>query len=162
MILRNARPTDAAAIAALWTPIIRDTLITFTTEEKTAADVAMLIEARQAAGQGALVAEEAGTVLGFASYGPFRAGPGYRHSAEHTILLTPEARGRGVGRALMQALIAHATKAGIHALIGGVSGANPGAVAFHAALGFAEVGRLPQVGYKSGQWLDLVLMQRLL
>lgn len=159
MRLRRARAADAEAICAIANPIIRDTLITFTTEEKTPESVAAEIEAR---GPAYLVGEIAGRVLGFASYAQFRAGPGYAYCMEHTIQLAPEARGQGLGRALMERLATVAEENGVHALVGGISAANPGGLGFHAALGFAEVGRLPEVGYKAGRWLDLVLMQKIL
>ncbi len=159
MIVRQARAGDAAAICAIHNPIIHDTLITFTTTERTPEAVAADIAAR---GAGFLVAELDGAVLGFASFGLFRGGPGYAFSREHTILLDPRARGRGIGRVLMTRLEEAAAEEGVHVLVGGVSAANPGGLAFHAALGFAEVGRMPEVGFKAGQWLDLVLMQKIL
>jgi L-amino acid N-acyltransferase len=81
---------------------------------------------------------------------------------EHTVLLAPDARGRGLGRALMRAVEDHARGAGVHSLFGGVSGANPEGRAFHLALGFAEVAVLREVGWKWGRWLDLHLMQKIL
>lgn len=161
-MIRPARPGDIPGVLAIWNPIIRDTLITFTPDEKAPQDMAELLRSRAAAGQPFLVAEEDGQVAGFVTYGPFRGGAGYRHSAEHTILLAPVARGRGLGRALMAAMEEHARAQGIHAMIGGVSAANPKGVAFHAAIGYAEVARVPQVGRKAGRWLDLVLMQKIL
>lgn len=159
MILRRARAADAEAICAIANPIIRDTLITFTTEQKTPEGVAAEIAARGAA---YLVGEVDGQVLGFASYGQFRGGPGYAHSMEHSIQLAPRARGRGMGRALMARLADVAAENGVHVLVAGISGANPGGIGFHAALGFSEVGRMPEVGFKAGRWLDLVLMQKIL
>lgn len=162
MTLRPATPADAPAIAAIWNPFIRDSFVTFNAAEKSAQEVAELIDARGAAGHGFLVAAEGDAVLGFASYGQFRAGVGYAHTMEHTILLAPGGRGRGLGRALMAALEAHAAAAGAHSMIAGVSAANPDGVAFHAAIGYAVIARLPQVGRKAGRWLDLVLMQKML
>lgn len=159
MKLRQARPEDAAAICAIANPIIRDTAITFTTLEKTPEGVAAEISAR---GPAYVVGEVAGQVLGFATYTQFRGGPGYAHSMEHTILLAPEARGRGMGRALIGRLATVAEENGVHVLVGGVSAVNTAGIAFHAAVGFEEVGRMPEVGYKAGQWLDLVLMQKIL
>lgn len=159
MILRPARATDAARIGAIWNPIIRDTAITFTSEQKSEADLVAMIGAR---GKAFLVAEIEAEVVGFASYGGFRSGPGYAHAREHTILLGEAARGHGIGRALMQALEAQARAEDVHVLVAGISGENPAAVAFHAALGFAEVGRMPEVGRKFGRWMDLVLMQKIL
>jgi phosphinothricin acetyltransferase len=159
-MIRDARPDDCAAIAALWNPVIRDTAITFTTLEKTGASLQQTLAEKAAAGFPFLVAEVAGAVAGFATYGSFRNGPGYVRTAEHTIILGPQARGRGIGRGLMAALEQRARAAGIHSLIAGVSGENPEGRAFHAAVGFAEIAVLPEVGYKFGRYMDLVLMQK--
>lgn len=160
-MIRPARPDDAAAIVAFWNPLIRDTLVTFNPMEKTEAEVAESIRAKAEAGHAFLVAEDGG-ILGFASYGQFRAGPGYARAMEHTIILAPPAQGRGVGRALMAGIEDHARGRGYHSMIAGVSGGNPAGRAFHAALGYAEVAVVPQVGWKFGQFWDLVLMQKLL
>ncbi|SRR6056297_380749 len=160
MIIRAARAGDAAAIAALWNPLIRDTAITFNSHEKTAADVAGDISARRAAGHAFLLAEAEDAVLGFAAYGQFRGGPGYARTGEHTIILGDDARGRGVGRALLGAIEDHARGAGIHMMFAGVSGENPSAVAFHERLGYLRIAVLAQVGWKFGRWMDLVLLQK--
>ncbi len=157
-MIRAATPGDAAAIAAFWNPLIRDTAVTFSPTEKTGAEIAAMIRERQAF----LVAEQDGATLGFATYAQFRGGLGYAFAQEHTIILAPAARGRGVGRALMAALEDAARGQGHHAMIGGVSGSNPAGIAFHAAIGYREVGRLPEVGWKLGRWHDLVLMQKML
>ena len=162
MILRPAVSDDAAAVAAIWNPVIRDTAATFTTQEKTVEGLAADFATRAAEGKLFLLAEEAGTVLGFATYFQFRNGPGYARTMEHSIILSPAARGRGVGRALMAGLEDHARAAGVHSLWAGVSAENPSGVAFHAAIGFSEIARLPEVGYKFGRWMDLVLMQKIL
>ncbi|MDK3018101.1 GNAT family N-acetyltransferase [Pseudodonghicola flavimaris] len=163
MIVRAATAADAAAICAIANPIIRDTVITFNSIEKTPEGVAEEIAAKAPA---FLVAEaETGTgsrVLGFASYTQFRGGAGYVHSMEHTIQLAPEARGQGAGRALIAGLEEIGRARGVHVLVAGVSAGNPMGLAFHAALGFVEVGRMPEVGFKFGEWLDLVLMQKIL
>lgn len=159
MTIRPARPDDAVAIAAIANEIIRDTLVTFTTMQRTPAQITSEINSR--AGH-YLVGVSDGQVAGFATYAPFRAGPGYAHTREHSIQLAPWAQGRGLGRALMVELEQVARAEGVHALIAGISSANPQAVAFHAALGFAEVGRMPEVGRKWGRWLDLILMQKII
>ena len=158
-LIRQADLEDAEAIARIANDMIRDTLITFTNDEKTPAALRDVIGER---GLRYLVAEIDGQVVGFATYGAFRGGQGYRHTAEHSVQLAPAAQGRGLGRRLMARLVDVARADGIHVLVAGVSGANPGGIAFHASLGFAEVGRMPQVGRKWGQWLDLVLMQKVL
>lgn len=158
-MIRPAAPADCPGIAAIWNPIIRDTAVTFTTAEKTAEGLAATLAEKAAAGLPFLVAEDGG-LLGFATYGPFRAGPGYARTMEHTIILGPAARGRGVGRALMAAVEDHARARGVHSMFAGVSAENPAARAFHAAVGYAEIAVLPEVGWKFGRWMDLVLMQK--
>ncbi len=160
MTVRPATPADADAIAAIWNPVIRDTLVTFNAVEKTPADIERLIAERAAAGHAFLVAEDAGQVLGFATYAQFRGGIGYARTMEHTVILAPGAQGRGHGRALMAAVEDHARAGGAHMIFAGVSSGNPAGVAFHAALGYREVAVLREVGWKFGRWLDLHLMQK--
>lgn len=159
VLVRPADVADAAAIADLWNGFIRDTAVTFTTLEKTEEGIAADIASR---GAGFLVAVSGEELLGFATCFAFRGGPGYARTKEHSIMLDEAARGRGVGRALMTALMAAAKDEGCHSLFAGVSGENAEGVAFHRALGFAEVARLPQVGHKFDRWMDLVLMQKFL
>ncbi|MDF0600595.1 GNAT family N-acetyltransferase [Psychromarinibacter sp. C21-152] len=163
MRIRPATASDAPAIAALWNPVIRDTLITFSPVEKTPDAVAADIAARTRDGHAFLVAEaetEGEGLAGFATYFQFRGGEGYARTMEHTVILAPAARGRGLGRALMAALEAHARAAGVHSIIAAVSSANPEGRAFHTAIGYEPVAILPEVGYKRGRWLDLHLMQK--
>ncbi|SFQ96332.1 GNAT family N-acetyltransferase [Poseidonocella sedimentorum] len=160
MIIRDAVAADAAELAAIAEPIVRETTISFSTVVKSAEDFALEIAERQEAGRAFLVAEDAGQVLGYATYFPFRSGPGYARTMEHTILLGPAARGRGAGRALMDRLCDHAAAAGIHIMVAGVCAQNAPGLAFHRAIGFVETGRMPETGWKFGRWLDLVLLQK--
>ena len=152
--VRAARTEDAPWIAAIWNDIIANTLVTYTTALKDIHGIETLIDH-----QPVLVLPDA---QGFATYGPFRAGPGYAATVEHSIYLAPEARGRGLGARLLDSLTAHARARGHHVMVAAISGANPGAVRFHARHGFEKVGHLPEVGRKNGQWLDLILMQKAL
>ncbi|MCF6233313.1 MAG: N-acetyltransferase family protein [Rhodobacteraceae bacterium] len=156
---RQARMADVIAIRDITNAAIRDTLTTFTTAECGETEIAADIALRWAAYQVALLDDQ---VVGFATYDTFRDGPGYAHTKELSIHLTANARRRGLGRALMRRLEEVAVHAGVRVLVAGISGANPEAQVFHAACGFEEVGRMAQVGYKSGQWLELVLMQKVL
>ncbi len=155
-MIRSAMAADIPAIAALWNAMIRDTTATFTTEERSEAGLQQLLQQRPEA---VWVAHGAG-VEGFVTWGPFRAGPGYAHTTEHTIIVG--APGGGTGRALMQHAIAKAQEQGYHAMIAAISGENTAAQNFHTRHGFAQVGHLPQVGRKAGRWLDLILMQKML
>jgi len=158
VIIRPAKGSDAAAVAALWNVMITQTLFTFTSQPKTGAEVAALIAGR--AGQ-FWVADAEG-VAGFITYGAFRSGVGYRDAVEHSIVLDAAAQGAGAGRALMQTACDAAIAQGRRVMVAAISGANPGAVGFHAALGFDHVGRMPRIGQKNGQQLDLILMQKML
>jgi len=160
MIIRPAKKTDAAAVAEIWNPAIRDSLATFNCVEKSLHEIERMIEQKKAAGHGFLVAEENEKQFGFAYYGQFRGGVGYARTMENTIYLAPEAKGRGVGRDLMVALEDHARDAGAHLLFAGVCSENPAGLAFHKAVGYTEVARLREVGRKFNRWLDLVLLQK--
>lgn len=162
-MVRPARPDDIPAILEFWNPIVRETTITFASEEKTEAGLLATFAERRAAGQEFFVAEDAaGRVVGLATYAQFRGGNGYARAMEHTIILAPGARGQGAGRALMAAVEDHARKGGAHSMIAGVSAENDAGIAFHAAVGYPEVARIPEVGFKFGRWLDLVIMQKML
>jgi phosphinothricin acetyltransferase len=108
------------------------------------------------------VAENSGRISGFITFGTFRAGPGYAATCEHSIIVRPGEQGQGVGRALMARGEAAAQGLGLHVMVAAISGANPEAIRFHDCCGFREVGRMPDVGRKAGQWLELVLMQKIL
>lgn len=160
-MIRRATPADAMAIAAIWNPYIRDSLVTFNAAEKPADEIARMIADRDRLGHATFVAMAEG-LHGFASYAQFRGGIGYATCMEHTVLLSPKARGQGHGRALVTAVCDHARAAGAHQMIAGVSAANPEGVAFHARLGFAEIVRLREAGRKFDRFIDLVLMQKFL
>ncbi len=157
-MIRPAVKDDFPQIAKIWNQIIRDTAATFTNAEK---EVAELVQAN-AAGRPFFVAEQDGKVVGFATYFPFRSGPGYARTKEHTIQLAPDARGKGFGRGLMEAVEDHARDAGVHTIWAGISSENPDGKAFHAALGYEEIAVLPEVGRKFGRWMDLILMRKVL
>lgn len=161
-MIRDATPADAPAIAAIWNPAIRDTAVTFNSAEKSISDIATMITDRQAADHGFLVAETSGRIAGFATYAQFRGGVGYARTMEHTILLSPDAQGTGLGRALLTAIEDHARAGGAISLFAGVSAENPAGRAFHARLGYTEVAILQRVGFKFGRAMDLVLMQKFL
>ena len=158
MIICKANPEDAGAIAAIWNPYIRETPNTFTTIEKTPPDIAYDIKACLGDNRAFLVATRDQTVLGFATYSQFRNGPGYARTMEHSVILSPQACGRGTGRAILQQLEDHARRAGIHSFVAGVSGENTNAIAFHERLGYMRAGVMPEMGRKFGRWMDLILL----
>lgn len=156
--VRDAGAADAGQVAGIWNHYIEGTAVTFNAAIKSVDEVAAEIAARPAF----VVAAEDGEILGFATYGQFRGGVGYRYSVENTVLLAPGRSGQGLGRALIEGLCTRARAQGHHSMIAGVSGENPAGVAFHARCGFVTVATIPEVGYKFGRWMDLVLMQRML
>ena len=157
--IRDATAADAGAICAIYNLAVRETTAIWNEIEVDAANRAAWLAERQRAGFPVLVAERGGVVVGYATYGPFRPHDGYRFSVENSVYVAEAARGGGVGRALMAALIERARKAGLHAMVAGIEAENAGSIRLHAALGFVEAGRLPQVGTKFGRWLDLLFMQ---
>jgi len=102
---------------------------------------------------------DAGELLGFASYGTFRAFPAFKYSAEHSVYVHHEHRGRGYGPLLLKALIEKAKEQGFHLLIGGIDTTNEGSIALHTRLGFVHSGTITQAGFKFGRWLDLAFYQ---
>lgn len=159
-MIRPATGADTDGVLAIWNDVIRNTTITFNPVEKTPQDFATLLAEKAALRHPFMVGVAGDTVLGFATYGQFRGGLGYGRTMEHSILLAPAAQGQGLGRALIEALCDHGRAHDIHSLWAGVSSENPSGRAFHAAMGFAEIAVLPEVGYKFGRWLDLVLMRK--
>lgn len=106
--------------------------------------------------------DSAGSLLGFATYGAFRAWPAYKYSVEHSVYVAAPGRGRGVGTALMRRLIESAHEQQLHTLIGGIDADNTASIAFHEQLGFVHAGTVKQAGFKFGRWLDLAFYQLLL
>ena len=137
--------------------MIQETTATFTTQPKSLEDLQNLLAARRGS---FLVAEKNGSIEGFITWGPFRAGPGYAHTAEHSIITAQPQQ--GTGRALIEAAIKQARAQGIRVIVAGIGGENSAAVAFHRRLGFALTGQLPQVGRKDGRWHDLILMTKVI
>ena len=156
---------DAVAINALYNATVATTTVQWTEHLESVTTRQAWVEKHLDAGNPVLVAEIDYEVIGFASYDDFRDStkwPGYRFTVEHTIHVEAEHQGAGVGRDLLRSLIERARAAGKHVMIGAIDGANAGSIRFHAREGFVEVARLPEVGFKFGRWLDLVLMQRIL
>jgi phosphinothricin acetyltransferase len=103
-----------------------------------------------------------GTLLGFASYGTFRAWPAYKYSVELSVYVRKGHRRQGIGRRLMQELITAAKAQDYHLMVGGIEAANTGSIALHESLGFTLAGTIRHAGYKFGRWLDLSFYQLIL
>lgn len=160
--IRDAREDDLRGILEIYNDVIASSTAVYRDDPATLDDRHEWLLARRAQGYPVLVATDDSGVVGFASYGDFRAPPGYRFTVEHTVHIRADQRGRGVGTALMRELIAHAKQQGKHVMVGGVDAENEASLRFHERLGFVRVASLRQVGYKFGRWLDLVFVERVL
>jgi phosphinothricin acetyltransferase len=165
LTVRDATVADLPEITAIYNARLETTTHEWTETRHTVAERAEWLAAQNAAGRPALVAVEDGEVVGWATFGDFRDSvrwPGYRYTVEHSIHVREDRWGRGVGRALMRALVERARLDGKHVMIAGIDASNTRSIAFHERLGFVEVARMPEVGEKFGRRLDLVLMQLML
>ena len=108
------------------------------------------------------VEDRQGRLLGFASYGTFRAWPAYKYSVEHSIYIHHECRGMGLGKLLLGSLIEEATARDVHTMVGGIDLSNQASIALHERLGFQPAGVIKEVAYKFGRWLDLAFYQKVL
>lgn len=147
--------------------IFNDTILTSTAlyDYKPRAPESMVdwFAAKRAGGFPVIGLESAdGSLLGFGSYGQFRAWPAYKYSVEHSIYVHRDRRRMGLGRVILRELIDAARRDDRHAMIGGIDAANASSIALHEQFGFRHVGTLPQVGFKFGRWLDLSFYQLLL
>jgi len=159
-VIRPATPDDAAAIAAIYAHYVEHTVATFDLTAPDAAWWTAKLADLTAAGWPFLVAEDADELAGFAYVAPWRVKPAYQQTVEDTIYLAPGRTGRGIGRALMSALLDRARAAGARQVIAVVAdGGDPSSVRLHGAFGFVAVGRLRAVGFKHGRRLDTLLLQ---
>lgn len=150
-------------ILGIYNEVIRNTTAVYSDQEVTLANREAWFDARVQQGFPVLVASDpSGGVLGFASFGEFRAWPCYRYSVEHSVHVRADSRGRGVGRTLVTALLERAAGMKMHVMIGGIDADNVTSLALHDSLGFKVVGHFREVGCKFGRWLDLKFLQRLI
>jgi L-amino acid N-acyltransferase YncA len=155
----DAGEGDLPAITAILNHAAAHTTATWHEYPKNEAEMADWFAARKKA-YVVLAARDASGLLGYASYGPFRAPSGYKLSAEHSIYVREDRRGKGIGKALLAALIERARAQGLHVLVGGIDADNQMSVGLHKAFGFEETGRMPEVGRKFGRWLTLAFLQK--
>lgn len=162
MDIRPATIAEADAIAAIYAHHVAHGTASFDYDAPDAAFWVAKIADLAAKGWPFLVAEIEGAVAGYAYATQLRDRPGYRYTCEDSIYVAPAQIGCGVGTTLLIALIEAATVSGFRQILGVIGGGEPASVALHAKLGFREVGRLHQVGFKHGKLLDTVYMQRAL
>jgi len=161
--LREATPEDAPGIMVIYNDAVLNSTAIWNDTIVDQANRASWLTDRQKLGFPVLVAvDNTEQVLGYASFGDWRAFDGYKYTVEHSVYVHPQARGQGLARALMLTLIERAQQMRKHVMVAGIEANNMPSIALHEGLGFVQTGRLPEVGTKFGKWLDLVFMQRIL
>jgi L-amino acid N-acyltransferase YncA len=159
-IIRPASEADLARITAIYADAVENGTASYELHAPSHDEMSARFAALSGAGYPYLVADGGG-VLGYAYAGPFRPRPAYRFAVEDSIYVDPQAKGRGVGRAMLTALIEASTSLGFRQMIAVIGDGRPdsASVILHERLGFQHAGRLEGSGYKFGRWLDTVFMQ---
>lgn len=161
MKIRSATVADAEATAAIYNREVLESTATFDLVTRTLDDQRAWLDARSGALE-VIVAEVDGEVAGFASLSPFRDRPAYRPTVENSVYVHADHRGRGVGKALMEAIVDIAAARGFHSIIARIVGDHEASIALHRSVGFKPVGVEREVGRKFGRWLDVAILQRML
>ena len=159
--IRAASPADIPAITQIYAHAVRHGTASFELEPPDEAEMAARLQALLKGRYPYLAAESGGVVVGYAYAGPYRARPAYRFSVENSVYVAPEAHRRGIGRLLLDRLIADCEARGYRLMIAVIGdSAQMPSIELHRAAGFKLVGAFEGVGYKFDRWLDTVLMQR--
>lgn len=160
-MVRSVSSRDSAAMADIYADAVLHGLGTFEEEPPGVDELWRRAQAVLALDMPWFVAEAEGRLLGYAYAGPFRPRAAYRYTAEDTVYVVPDAKGRGVGRALLAAVIKACEDKGLRRLIAAIGDSgNAASIRLHQACGFEHAGVLPAVGFKHGRWVDVVWMQR--
>ena len=160
MQIRDAEDRDLEGITTIYNDAVEQTTAIW---NETTIDVenrrAWLADRRKSGYPVLVAVSDDDKVLGYASFGDWRAWDGYRHTVEHSVYVRSDQRGAGIGKALMEALIWRARDIGKHVMVAGIEAGNTGSIRLHEKLGFEQAGPLWQVGTKFGRWLDLAFLQ---
>jgi L-amino acid N-acyltransferase YncA len=159
MQIRDAILADFDEITAIYNDVLVHSTAIYNDRPATSNDRISWWRSRLEQAYPVLVAVEGDRILGFASFGDFRPWPGYRFTAEGTVHIHSENRGKGVGTLLLMALIVQAKRAGKHVMIAGVDAENIASLSFLERFGFERVAHLKEVGFKFDRFLSLVLLQ---
>ena len=163
MKIRPAAERDLAVITEIYNHAVSTTTAIWNERVVDVSDRAAWLKAHEEANLPVLVAvDDEDQVTGYATFGPWRAWDGYRHTVEHSVYVHKDRQRAGIGRTLMVALLEEARQRGYHAMVAGIESGNSGSIRLHERLGFLVAGQCKQVGCKFGRWLDLTFMQILL
>lgn len=160
--LRPARITDLYSILEITNYEILNSTVLYEYETRTIEQQTDWFNEKLTHNWPIIVAESEGLVIGFGTFGSFRARPAYSKSIEHSVYVHKDYRGKAVGNALMVELIRLAKENGFHTMIAGIDSSNMGSVEFHRKFGFEMVGTFKEVGFKFDKWLNVVFMQLML
>jgi len=162
-LVRCERARHSEAILAILNDAIVNSTALYDYQPRTAQNMVQWFDAKDQKNFPVIGAEdERGELMGFASYGTFRAWPAYKYSVEHSVYVDSRFRGQGVGRALLKAIVAAAEKQDYHIMVGGIDASNQVSIRLHESLGFTSCGVIRQAGFKFGRWLDLAFYQLVL
>ena len=158
--IRDASPDDLPSITAIYAESVLTGTASYELSPPDQAEMEARFQAIRDKGYPYIAAAgPEGELLGYAYASAFRTRPAYRWLVEDSIYLAPEARGKGVGKALLRELVARCTALDFRQVVAVIGGASPASIAVHQALGFTMSGTLKGTGFKHGRWLDTVLMQ---
>ncbi len=158
ILIRDARSGDYQAILDIYNDVVATSTAIYCDDFGDLAFMSGFIRGRENAGFPFFVAESAGEIVGYGSFGVFRPRPGYRFTVEHSVHARKDMRGKGVGGAVMAALITRAREDGYRVMLGAVDSDNAGSLDFHRRLGFEIHNALPEVGRKFDRWLDMTFV----
>lgn len=162
-VIRTAGPADIAAFTEIYRESVLNGVASYEIDPPSLDEMESRFKAIAGQGYPYIVAvEQTGLILGYAYASAFRTRPAYRWLVEDSVYLAPEARGKGVGKALLAELIRRATALGFRQMVAVIGGAHPASIAVHRAAGFEHSGQMTATGFKHGRWLDTVFMQRAL
>ena len=161
LTVRDARADDAAAIATIYNQGIVDRIATLETEERTPEERVAWLVARSPR-HPVLVAEQAGMVVGWGSLNPFNPRKAYDHVADFSVYVERAWRGKGVGSALLRALIARAKQLRYHKMVLSAFPWNALGMALYEKHGFRTVGIYKEQGLLDGKWVDTIIMEKIL
>jgi phosphinothricin acetyltransferase len=163
MKIRAAAKLDVPAILEIYNDAVLTTTATYDYEPRTLQHRMQWLEDHRRIGYPVFVAEDdSGKVVGWSSMGLFHDRKGYQFTSTNSVYVAAHARGRGIGKLLLEPLIDSAKKLGLRAIIAVIDADNEASIRLHARCGFFEVGRFPKIGFKFGRWLDVVYMELLL
>ena len=158
--ISDAVHEDLPGILAIYNEVIRNSTAVYSEVQFTSERGATWFDAKAAQGFPCIVARDESGIVGFATFGDFRAWPCYQFSVEHSVHVRSDRRGAGIGRSLVLELIQRASAMGKHVMIAGIDADNAASIGLHKQLGFAVVGHFHEVGFKFGRWLDLKFLER--